>query len=143
VTLHQVFGTRARWWHENPRPTWSAARHSQMLTRRARAASTKSLARSAASAAGLNRSSTSASAGKSSSVSSVLAACSTRPGTEREANAAPGGLSSEVRLAADQVIQLVRGAQAEDGYLNSYCQVVAPERRWQELDTGHVLYAGG
>src|SRR2546422_656307 len=34
VTLHQVFGTRARWWHENPRPTWSAARHSQMLTRR-------------------------------------------------------------------------------------------------------------
>jgi len=63
--------------------------------------------------------------------------------TEREANAAPGGLSSEVRLAADQVIQLVRGAQAEDGYLNSYCQVVAPERRWQELDTGHVLYAGG
>jgi DUF1680 family protein len=62
---------------------------------------------------------------------------------EAVAYAARGGLPTEVRDAADQAIQLVQAAQMEDGYLDSYYQVVAPDRKWQELPTGHELYCAG
>ncbi|MBV9171853.1 MAG: glycoside hydrolase family 127 protein, partial [Chloroflexi bacterium] len=52
-------------------------------------------------------------------------------------------LRTELREQADQAIALVQAAQQADGYLDSYYQVVAPERRWQELNTGHELYCAG
>jgi uncharacterized protein len=53
------------------------------------------------------------------------------------------GLSSDLQAKADVTIELVRSAQAEDGYLNSYYQVVAPESRWTNLPHGHELYCAG
>jgi len=59
------------------------------------------------------------------------------------AAAAPGGLDASLRQAADTAIGLLAAAQQPDGYLDSYYQVVAPERRWAELNTGHELYCAG
>ncbi|RKN37174.1 glycoside hydrolase family 127 protein [Streptomyces hoynatensis] len=42
-----------------------------------------------------------------------------------------------------EVIGLLAEAQEEGGYLQSYYQVVRPERRWQELNWGHELYCAG
>ena len=53
------------------------------------------------------------------------------------------GLDPGVRQQADEAIALIEAAQAPDGYLNSYYQVVAPERRWVELNAGHELYCAG
>ncbi|HLZ27188.1 MAG TPA: beta-L-arabinofuranosidase domain-containing protein [Chloroflexota bacterium] len=53
------------------------------------------------------------------------------------------GLSRELQAAADTTIELVRAAQADDGYLDSYYQVVAPESRWTDISHGHELYCAG
>ena len=44
---------------------------------------------------------------------------------------------------ADEVIELVAAAQCEDGYLNTYFTVKAPEERWTNLDECHELYCAG
>lgn len=44
---------------------------------------------------------------------------------------------------ADEAIDLIAAAQAGDGYLDSYYQVVAPNKRWTDLDLGHELYCAG
>jgi len=44
---------------------------------------------------------------------------------------------------ADEVIDLVAAAQAPDGYLNTYYQIVEPDARWSDLDFGHELYCTG
>lgn len=44
---------------------------------------------------------------------------------------------------ADQAITLIEQAQQADGYLNSYYQFAAPEKRWADLDHGHELYCAG
>ncbi|QDP97096.1 glycoside hydrolase family 127 protein [Microlunatus elymi] len=44
-----------------------------------------------------------------------------------------------VRAAAELII----AAQADDGYLNSYYQVRAPEKRYAELTNSHELYTAG
>jgi DUF1680 family protein len=44
---------------------------------------------------------------------------------------------------ADGVIDFIAAAQHNDGYLNSYFQVVEPDRRWHDLDHGHELYCAG
>src|SRR5688572_2348604 len=44
---------------------------------------------------------------------------------------------------ADEVISLVAAAQQPNGYLNSYYQVVEPERKWSDLDFSHELYCAG
>ena len=62
---------------------------------------------------------------------------------EAVAYAALAGLDPGVRQQADQAIALIEAAQAPDGYLDSYYQVVAPERRWVDLNTGHELYCAG
>ncbi|HXF60275.1 MAG TPA: beta-L-arabinofuranosidase domain-containing protein [Caldilineaceae bacterium] len=49
----------------------------------------------------------------------------------------------ELEQMADYAIGLIEAAQGEDGYLNSYWQVVEPERRWQDLQHGHELYCAG
>ncbi len=43
----------------------------------------------------------------------------------------------------DQVIELIVAAQQEDGYLNSYFQVVKQGESWTDLDFGHELYCAG
>ncbi|MCL4267277.1 MAG: glycoside hydrolase family 127 protein [Anaerolineae bacterium] len=44
---------------------------------------------------------------------------------------------------ADEAITLIEQAQQADGYLNSYYQFAAPEKRWTDLDHGHELYCAG
>jgi DUF1680 family protein len=55
------------------------------------------------------------------------------------------GRASDLVLsdAADEVIGLVERAQRDDGYLNSYVQVVAPGREYDDLAWGHELYSFG
>ena len=48
-----------------------------------------------------------------------------------------------LRQQADEVIDLVAAAQASDGYLNTYYQLVEPDHRWNDLDFGHELYCAG
>ena len=43
----------------------------------------------------------------------------------------------------DDVVALLREAQDEDGYLNSWIQGVHPEQRWQHLEHSHELYCAG
>ena len=50
---------------------------------------------------------------------------------------------SELQQMAETAIDLIAAAQQPDGYLNSYWQVVEPERRWEDLDHGHELYCAG
>jgi len=49
----------------------------------------------------------------------------------------------ELQALADEVISLLTAAQQSNGYLNSYYQVVEPERKWTDLDFGHELYCAG
>ena len=49
----------------------------------------------------------------------------------------------ELEAMADQAIDLLAAAQQEDGYLNSYFQVVEPDKKWTELAMGHELYCAG
>lgn len=44
---------------------------------------------------------------------------------------------------ADRAIDLVGGAQREDGYLNSYFQITSPDRQFVDLEWGHELYTIG
>ncbi|MCC9075031.1 glycoside hydrolase family 127 protein [Litorilinea aerophila] len=53
------------------------------------------------------------------------------------------GPDSSLSEKADYAIRLIQEAQAPDGYLNSYWQVVEPERRWADLQHGHELYCAG
>ncbi len=43
----------------------------------------------------------------------------------------------------DAIIADIAAAQGEDGYLNTYYTLVAPEKRWQELHRSHELYCAG
>jgi DUF1680 family protein len=43
----------------------------------------------------------------------------------------------------DEAGRLLREAQEDDGYLNTWIQGVHPERRWQELEWSHELYCMG
>jgi DUF1680 family protein len=49
----------------------------------------------------------------------------------------------ELEAMANEAIDLLGAAQQEDGYLNSYFQVVEPEKKWLELAMGHELYCAG
>ena len=49
----------------------------------------------------------------------------------------------DLQQMAESAIELIQAAQAPDGYVNSYRQVVEPERRWQDLQHGHELYCAG
>jgi len=50
---------------------------------------------------------------------------------------------NDLATAADRAIQLVAAAQRDDGYLNSYFQVAAPDRQFEDLEWGHELYTIG
>jgi DUF1680 family protein len=51
--------------------------------------------------------------------------------------------SPELEAVARETIDLVAAAQAPDGYLNSWCQVVDPAWRWTDMKMGHELYCAG
>lgn len=53
------------------------------------------------------------------------------------------GHCRELEPVADEVIGLIGRAQCEDGYLNTYYTLVAPDDRWQNLVEGHELYCSG
>ena len=46
----------------------------------------------------------------------------------------------ELEKKADEVIDLLEGAQEEDGYLNTYFQLVEPEKKWSNILECHELY---
>ena len=48
-----------------------------------------------------------------------------------------------IRQKLDEVIDILERAQTPEGYLNSYFQVVAPEKRWSNLRDWHELYCAG
>lgn len=50
---------------------------------------------------------------------------------------------AELEKTADEVIELVAAAQCEDGYLNTYFTVKAPDERWTNLAECHELYCAG
>jgi DUF1680 family protein len=50
---------------------------------------------------------------------------------------------SDLEVMANAAIALLAAAQQEDGYLNSYYQVVEPDKKLQELAMGHELYCAG
>ncbi|WP_308638278.1 glycoside hydrolase family 127 protein [Paenibacillus silvisoli] len=50
---------------------------------------------------------------------------------------------AELERTADEVIDLVAMAQQEDGYLNTYFTVKAPDERWTNLHEAHELYCAG
>ncbi|WP_156519046.1 glycoside hydrolase family 127 protein [Mangrovibacter phragmitis] len=50
---------------------------------------------------------------------------------------------AELEHIADGVIELVAAAQCEDGYLNTWFTVKAPEQRWSNLAECHELYCAG
>ncbi|KZT24831.1 glycoside hydrolase family 127 protein [Neolentinus lepideus HHB14362 ss-1] len=43
----------------------------------------------------------------------------------------------------EEAVDLIRGAQQEDGYLNSYYTVVEPGRRWTNIAWSHEMYCAG
>ena len=53
------------------------------------------------------------------------------------------GPDDELQQMAEATIELIAAAQAGDGYLNSYYQVVEPDKRWRNLKDGHELYCAG
>ncbi|WP_123535580.1 glycoside hydrolase family 127 protein [Halosimplex salinum] len=48
-----------------------------------------------------------------------------------------------LRERVDEVIDLIAGAQREDGYVNTYFQLVEPDKQWTNLNMLHELYCGG
>lgn len=50
---------------------------------------------------------------------------------------------AELEARADEIIALIGSAQQEDGYLNTYFTVKAPEKKWTNLQEGHELYCSG
>ena len=62
---------------------------------------------------------------------------------EAAAYALAYGPDPELEKMAQEVIGLFRDAQQEDGYLNSYFTVKAPDRKWTNLQEAHELYCAG
>lgn len=50
--------------------------------------------------------------------------------------------NKELEKLADEAIDLIAGAQCEDGYLNTYYTITG-EKRWSDLFEGHELYTAG
>ena len=48
-----------------------------------------------------------------------------------------------IRRKVDEIIDLLAAAQRADGYLNTFHQIVRPDRRWTNLRDDHELYCAG
>lgn len=53
------------------------------------------------------------------------------------------GKAKELEATADELIDLMGRAMTEDGYLNTYFIIEAPNERWSNLAEGHELYSAG
>ena len=53
------------------------------------------------------------------------------------------GSGSKFIEKADELIELICGAQEPDGYLNTYFTLEHPELKWKNLAEGHELYTAG
>ena len=51
--------------------------------------------------------------------------------------------NEQLEKEADEAIELIAKAQQEDGYLNTYFTILAPEHRFKNLREGHELYTAG
>lgn len=49
----------------------------------------------------------------------------------------------ELEKKVDEMIAIVAKAQEPDGYLNSYYQLMAPDRKWTNLADNHEIYCAG
>ena len=49
----------------------------------------------------------------------------------------------DLKKTADDVVDLISEAQEEDGYLNTYFTIKAPERKYKRLGESHELYCAG
>lgn len=49
----------------------------------------------------------------------------------------------DLKETADSVVDLIGMAQEEDGYINTYFSIKAPERRFKRLSESHELYCAG
>jgi len=50
---------------------------------------------------------------------------------------------AELEARLDEMIELIGSAQYEDGYLNTYFTVKAPDKKWTNLQEAHELYCAG
>ena len=53
------------------------------------------------------------------------------------------GHNEKLNLECEKAIDLIEAAQQPDGYLNTYYQSIAPEKKWTNLMEGHELYCAG
>lgn len=53
------------------------------------------------------------------------------------------GSGAQFEAKIDQVIDILEKAQDKDGYLNTYFQITASDRKWTNLVEGHELYTSG
>jgi DUF1680 family protein len=51
--------------------------------------------------------------------------------------------AAKVQSMVDQCIDLIATAQKEDGYVNTYFQILHPDMRWKNLNAMHEMYCGG
>lgn len=49
----------------------------------------------------------------------------------------------QLRQWSDEAIELIEAAQEENGYIETYYQIAAPEERWRNMTNGHELYCAG
>lgn len=49
----------------------------------------------------------------------------------------------ELEAKIDELIELIRQAQQDDGYINTYYTVAKPNERWTDFSHGHELYCAG
>jgi DUF1680 family protein len=50
---------------------------------------------------------------------------------------------AELEARVDAIVELIAAAQEDDGYLNTYVQLVDPSLRWKNMAHGHELYCAG
>ena len=51
--------------------------------------------------------------------------------------------NEELEKKVEEAIDLIEKAQQEDGYINTYFTILAPNSRWKNLREGHELYTAG
>ncbi|MBN1917301.1 MAG: glycoside hydrolase family 127 protein [Verrucomicrobia bacterium] len=55
----------------------------------------------------------------------------------------PNDASGELRKQVERAVEVIAAAQAEDGYLHTYHQVLSPDTRWSDLGRDHEMYCAG
>lgn len=51
--------------------------------------------------------------------------------------------NEDLEKTADEVIDLIASAQAEDGYINTHFMIKSPEKRWTNVRDAHEMYCAG